>query len=467
MPGTPALFDPSIYEARRIRLLMGLADGLVLLPGNADSPMTFRDNVHPFRQDSSFRYFFGLDQPDLVGVIDVDEEEATIFGDELTLDDIVWTGYLPTIADRAKQVGVEKTRPLADLPKLLQEAHAQGRPIHYLPPYRDAQTLGLARWLDRAPSEIAPGASLELILLVISQRAIKSPQEIEELEKAVDLSVDMHVAAMRMARPGMKESEIAAEVTRIAMAGGAGISFPPIATIHGEILHNHDDSHTLSGGDLFLLDAGAMTRSGYCGDLSSTFPVDARFTERQATMYELSLAAHEDAVRMLQPGVTNLQVHLAAAEAIAEGMTALGIMKGDPEEAVAAGAHALFFPCGVGHMMGLDVHDMESLGEVYVGWNGQPKSTEFGLKSLRLGRQLEPGFVLTIEPGIYFIPQLIDRWRAEKKHEAFFDWDELGKWRDFGGIRNEEDFLITGEGAHRLGKPKPKTIAEVEARRGR
>ena len=466
MSGTSALFDPSIYEARRIRLLMGLADGLILLPGNPDSPMTFRDNIHPFRQDSSFRYYFGLDQPDLVGVIDVDEDEATIFGDELTIDDVVWTGHLPTIAERAQQVGVEKIRPLADLPKLLQEAKTKGRPIHYLPPYRGAQTLSLARWLDRAPAEIEEGASLELIHLVISQRAIKTPPEIEELEKAVDLSVDMHVAAMRMARPGMKESEIAAEVTRIATAGGAGTSFMPIATIHGEILHNHDHSHTLGSGDLFLLDAGAMTPSGYCGDLSSTFPVDARFTERQATMYELSLAAHEAAVQMLRPGVPNLEVHLAAAQTIAEGMTALGIMQGDPEEAVAAGAHAMFFPCGVGHMMGLDVHDMENLGEVYVGWDGQPKPAEFGLKSLRLARALEPGFVLTIEPGIYFIPQLIDRWREEKKHEQFFDWVELDKWRDFGGIRNEEDFLITHEGAHLLGKPKPKTVAEVEAIRG-
>lgn len=459
------LFDCSIYSARRIRLSLGLPEGLVLLAGNADSPMTFRDNIHPFRQDSSFRYFFGLDQPDLVGVVDVEQDEAILFGDELTIDDIVWTGPLPTLAERAHRVDVTDTRPLAELPTLLREAQKRGRPIHYLPPYRDSQTLRLARWLDRSPDEVEAGASLELVYLVISQRAIKTPPELLELEKAVDLSVDMHTAAMRMARPGLREADIAAEVERIAKAGGAGTSFPTIATVHGEILHNHDHSHELKSGDLFLLDAGALTASGYCGDLSSTFPVDARFADRQRTMYELALSAHEAAVLSLGPGVPNLEVHLAAAEAIADGMTALGLMRGDPSEAVAAGAHALFFPCGVGHMLGLDVHDMESLGEVHVGWGGQPKSTEFGLKSLRLGRPLEPGFVLTIEPGIYFIPALIDRWRAEGRHADFLVYDEIEKWRDLGGIRNEENFVITPDGAARLGKPKPKTIAEVEALR--
>jgi Xaa-Pro aminopeptidase len=258
---------------------------------------------------------------------------------------------------------------------------------------------------------------------------------------------------------------VAAEVERVAVAAGGGLSFAPIATINGQILHNHHHGNTVAEGDLFLLDAGAETEMGYAGDLSSTFPVSAHFTSRQKWIYELSLQAHEAAVAKLAPGVTNLEVHLAAARTIARGMKDLGLMRGDTEEAVAAGAHAMFFPCGVGHMMGLDVHDMENLGEEFVGYGGQAKSTQFGLKSLRLGRALEPGFVLTIEPGIYFIPQLMDRWRAEGLHHDFLDYDELDRWRDYGGIRNEEDYLITAEGARRLGKPKPMTVAEVEALR--
>jgi Xaa-Pro aminopeptidase len=263
----------------------------------------------------------------------------------------------------------------------------------------------------------------------------------------------------------MLESEISAEVERIAIAAGGRPSFPVIATIHGETLHNHDHSNTLSEGDLFLLDAGAETAMGYAGDLSSTFPVSPRFSGRQRTIYELQLASYEAAVAKLAPGVPNRDVHLAAARVIAEGMKDLGLMKGDIDEALAAGAHAMFFPCGVGHMMGLDVHDMEDLGEIHVGYGGEAKSTQFGLKSLRLARELEPGFVLTVEPGIYFIPQLMDLWRERNHCAEFLDFDALDQWRHFGGVRNEEDWLITADGARRLGKPKPLTISEIEALR--
>jgi Xaa-Pro aminopeptidase len=458
-----AMFDRKIYEQRRAGLREALGGGLVLLPGNLESPMSYRDNVYPFRQDSTFLYFLGLDQPDLCAILDLDENRTIVFGDELTIDDVVWTGHLPTIAERAARAGVTETCPLSGMPSILSRAAKAGRTIHFLPPYRDSNTLRLARWLDLHPEEVEQNASLELTRAVINLRAAKGPEEIEQLVEAVDISVDMHTAAMRMARPGMKESEVAAEVERVAMAAGKGLAFSVIATVNGQILHNHYHGNTLRSGDLFLLDAGAQNRMGYCGDLSSTFPVDARFTEQQKIIYEISLAAHEAAVSELGPGVPNRQVHLRAARAIVEGMKDLGIMKGDPDDAVSAGAHAMFFPCGVGHMMGLDVHDMENLGEVYVGYDGEPKSTEFGLKSLRLARPLQPGFVLTIEPGIYFIPQLIDLWRGEGRHTDFLVYDELEKWRDFGGIRNEEDYLITSEGKRRLGKRKPQTIAEVEA----
>jgi len=449
------MFSREVYESRRKNLRAAVGSGIVLLLGNSESPMNFADNCYRFRQDSSFLYFFGLDQPDLAAVIDLDEGRDIIFGDELTLDHIVWMGDLPTVAERAAQVGVAATRPVADLAPYLEKS---GRPVHFLPPYRPRNSVRLAELLGPRAGE----PSVDLIRAVVTLRSVKGEEEIVEIEKAVDTSVNMHLAGMAMARPGMRESEIAAEVERIALAAGAGTSFPVIATVRGEILHNHHHGNILESGDMFLLDAGAETDLGYAGDLSSTFPVDRTFTERQKTIYEIALAAHTAAVDTIAPGVPNLEVHLAAARAIAVGMKDLGLMKGDVDEAVAAGAHAMFFPCGVGHMMGLDVHDMEDLGEVHVGYGGKPKSTLFGLKSLRLARPLEPGFVLTVEPGIYFIPQLMDRWRAENKFPEFLDYAELDKWRHFGGLRNEEDYLVTATGKRRLGPRKPLTVAEVE-----
>lgn len=459
------MFSQETYTTRRSRLSSQLGSGLVLLTGHSESPRNFADNVYKFRQDSTFLYFCGLNQPDLAAIIDLDQDQTVIYGDELTLDHIVWMGDLPTIAQRAAQVGVSETRPLDQIAGDLAQAKAAGRTLHFLPPYRPQNMIKMSPWLGLEPTAIADQASEELIKAVVEQRSVKTGEEIVEIEKAVNISVDMHVAAMKMARPGMLEAEIAAEVERVAAASGGSISFQPIATINGQILHNHDHSNVLKPGDLFLLDAGAETTTGYAGDLSSTFPVDATFTPRQRTIYDLALQAHQAAVEKLAPGTPNLEVHLAAARVITQGMKDLGIMRGDVEEAIAAGAHAMFFPCGVGHMMGLDVHDMEDLGEVWVGYDGQPKSTQFGLKSLRLARALEAGFVLTVEPGIYFIPQLIDQWRNQSKHLDFFDYEELNKWRDLGGIRNEEDYLITEQGHRLLGKAKPMTAAEVEALR--
>jgi Xaa-Pro aminopeptidase len=457
------VFKASTYTQRRNQLVQSLDSGLVLFLGNTESPMNYADNTYPFRQDSTFLYYFGLDQPDLAAIIDLDDGAEVVFGDELTIDHIVWMGDLPTIRDRARQAGVTSTQPLDCLAQVLKTAAQSGRHIHFLPPYRPANILKLQSLLDLQPQQIATGASVELIRAVVEMRSIKSGEEISEIEKAVDTSVDMHLAAMNLARPGMLESDISAEVERVALAAGGRTSFPVIATVNGQTLHNHFHGNVLREGDLFLLDAGAENPMGYAGDLSSTFPVSPRFTERQKTIYEISLAAHKAAVDTLGPGVDNKDVHFAAARVIAEGMSSLGMMKGNLEDALQEGAHALFFPCGVGHMMGLDVHDMEDLGERYVGYEGQPQSTQFGLKSLRLGRPLQPGFVLTIEPGIYFIPQLIDHWRGLGHLTEFINYEKVAQWRDFGGLRNEEDYLITESGKRRLGKKKPLTVAEVEA----
>lgn len=457
------MFAATTYIERRKKLREQLTSGMLIFLGNEESPMNYADNTFHFRQDSTFLYFFGLDFAGLAGIVDLDEGEDYIFGNDFTIDDIVWMGAQPTLKEKAVKAGIEKTGSLAEFEESILKAKNSGRPVHFLPPYRPENKIKLFNLLGIHPSRAQEVASVELIQAVVNLRSIKSDEEIAELEKAVTISVDMHLTAMRMMKPYITEAQVAAAVQETAGSAGVDISFPIIATIHGEILHNHYHGNELKSGDMFLLDAGAESDLHYAGDLSSTVPVDSAFTSRQKEIYSISLAAHEKAISMLKPGVRNMDIHLAACTTIAQGMKELGFMKGDIGEAVAQGAHAMFFPCGLGHMMGLDVHDMEDLGEVYVGYDGKPKSTQFGLKSLRLGRELQPGFVLTIEPGIYFIPELIDKWRAEGKFTDFLNYDQLEKYKDFGGIRNEEDFLITEDGARLLGKPKPKSIEDVEA----
>lgn len=457
------MFQTEIYIQRRKILIEKMGSGLILFFGNDESPMNYPDNTYHFRQHSSFLYYFGIDIPSLAAVIDIDNHRQLVFGDDYTIDDIVWSGQKPTISEWALKSGIEETQPMVKLFTILKEAQASRKDIHFLPPYRPENKIKLLRLLNIRPDQVNVNASSDLVRAVISQREIKSVEEIEEIDRAVDLSVDMHIAAMQMVRPGITEAQVAAKVHEIALAQNANISFPIIATINGQTLHNHTHQNILREGDLFLLDAGAESKKHYAGDLSSTFPVSKKFTAIQQEIYQVSLKAHEAAINAIAPGVKFLDVHLAACRSIASSMKSMGLMKGDMDEAVAEGAYALFFPCGTGHMMGLDVHDMEDLGEVWVGYEGESKSTQFGLNSLRLAKELRPGFVFTIEPGIYFIPELIDLWKAEGKFNSFLNWTEIDKFRNFGGIRNEEDFLITETGFRRLGKAKPKTIDELEA----
>lgn len=457
------MFSDQTYINRRKRLKEQVRSGVLLFLGNDESPMNYPDNPLHYRQDSSFLYYFGLDHAGLAAIIDIDEDREIVFGNELTVEDIVWMGTLPTLQDQSLRIGIEETAPLSALGEYIRKAREMYRKIHFLPPYRAEHTLKLYTLMGYHPEESTGQASLKFIQAVVNQRNLKTSEEVREIEKAVNTSADMHIAAMKMIRAGMSEAEVAGEVEGIALKAGGQIAFPVIATIHGETLHNHFHGNTLKEGDLFLLDAGAETVMGYAGDLSSTFPVSNNFTEQQKEIYQIALDAHLAAVAALRPGIKFKDIHLTACRTLASGMKELGFMTGDIDEAVAAGAHALFFPCGTGHMMGLDVHDMENLGEQYVGYAGEDKSTQFGLKSLRLARELEPGFVLTIEPGIYFIPELIDQWRAEEKFTQFINYDKVETYKDFGGLRNEEDFLITEEGYRILGKPVPKTIAEVEA----
>jgi len=459
------MFDKEIYVSRRKTLKESVKQGVILFFGNDEAPMNYPDNPYHFRQHSSFLYYFGLDYPSLAALIDLDNGTETIFGDDLSIDDIVWTGKLPTIKEMSERAGVTDVLPMVKLYTILREANASGRNIHFLPPYRPENKIKLLKLLNIRPDQFTVKSSEELVKVVVSQREIKSDVEIAEIDKAVNWSVDMHEAAIKYARPGMLESEISALVTKIPLERQGNLSFPVIATVKGEVLHNHYHGNTLEKGQLFLLDAGAESPLHYAGDLTSTFPVSKKFTTKQKDFYQLVLNAHYGAASLLKPGVPFKEVHLEACRIIFDGLKELGLTKGNTEDAIREGAHALFFPTGLGHMMGLDVHDMEDLGEIHVGYNGEPKSTQFGLKSLRLARELKPGFVLTIEPGIYFMPELIDLWSSEKKLSQFINYTKVKKMIGFGGIRIEQDYLITNDGYRLLGRKKPMEIEEIESLR--
>jgi len=459
------MFQKDTYIERRKTLKEKVGKGLILFLGNEESSMNYADNTYHFRQDSTFLYYFGIQHPGLTAIIDIDNDKEIIFGDDFTIDDIVFMGPKPTIVDRANQCGVANVQVSTELGTVLSKAKQMGQTIHYLPLYRPESKIKLQELIGIAPHEVAEKFSIDLVKAVVSQREIKTEEEIAQINQAVNVSVDMHVAAIKFAKPGMTEAMVTAEVQRIAIAAGGNISFPIIATKNGQTLHNHYHGNTIKEGDLFLVDAGFENEMCYAGDLSSTFPVSKKFTSVQKEFYQLTLESHQASIDAAQLNKPFKNAHMAAATVIFDGLKSMGLTKGNVEDAVEAGAHALFFPCGTGHMMGLDVHDMEDLGEVWVGYEGKPKSTMFGLKSLRLAKPLQAGHVYTIEPGIYLIPELIDLWRSQGKYNEFINWETVNKYRDLGGIRNEEDFVMTENGAQLLGKPKPKTIDEIEALR--
>ncbi|MBK7871458.1 MAG: aminopeptidase P family protein [Saprospiraceae bacterium] len=458
------MFNKETYVNRRAQLQQQIGSGIILLPGNVESPINYLDNYYPFRQDSSFLYYIGIDQPHLAAIIDVDAGTTTLFGDDFSIDYIVWMGPQPTIAEIASKSGITDTKSYNAIIKTLQIAQSQNRHIHYLPPYRGENNIKLSEWLGIPVNEINNHASIELIKAVIAQRSIKTPEEIIEIEKAVNISGKMHLAAMRHARPGIKEAELRGIVEGVSMSNEGYPAYSVILTINGQTLHNHYYGNTLQSGQLVLGDFGSESPSRYAGDITRTFPVDKTFISQQKDIYNIVLKTEITSIEASRAGVRYLDVHLQAAKTIAEGLKDLGLMKGNVDDAVSEGAHALFFPHGLGHMMGLDVHDMEDLGENYIGYDDTvQRSTQFGLKSLRLAKKLHPGFVLTVEPGIYFIPELIDLWQKDNKYKDFINYDKLSAYRTFGGIRIEDNILITENGSKILGNPIPKTIEEVEA----
>lgn len=458
------MFETSVYKNRRARLREKMSDGIVLILGNGEAPANYKDNTYKFRQDSSFSYFFGLNLPGFAGVLDVDAGKEYIFGNDVDIDDIIWMGPQPLVKDMAAKVGVETTFPFPELAVCLKEAISKGRRIHFLPPYRFRNVVLLEDLLGIHHSLIKNYASLELIQAVVSLRSVKEPCEIEEITKACNIGYEMHTAAMRHCKPGVKEQYIAGLIEGIAASYGSMVSFPVIMSQNGETLHNHDHSQILQEGRMMLTDAGAETVMNYCSDFTRTVPVGGKFTSRQKDIYNIVLACNNEAIQLARPGVTYQYVHLEVCKVLAQGLKDLGLMKGDVQEAVAAGAHALFMPHGLGHMMGLDVHDMEDLGQVYVGYDDEVRPIQqFGTSSLRMGRRLQEGFVITDEPGCYFIPALIDQWKQQGLHKDFLVYDRIESFKDFGGIRLEDDILITAEGSRFLGdKRTPITVEEVE-----
>jgi Xaa-Pro aminopeptidase len=457
------MFEAITYVKRRELLKKQVPSGLILFLGNEDSPMNYAANTYHFRQDSSFLYFYGLDSPGLAAVIDIEEQKDMLFGNDIGIEDIIWMGYLPTLKERAAKVGVKQTAPLKDLEGMLKEAAQKGRPIHFLPPYRAESQMKLLAWLGIPPQESKSKSSPELIKAVVAQRSVKTEEEIDQIEIALKTSYKMYVTAMHMAQPGVYERDIAGRIDGIAIADGGATAFPTILTINGQILHNHDHGNLLKKGRLLVVDAGAESPLHYASDITRTIPVGGKFTAKQKEIYEIVLAGQESAIKAIKSGIRYKDVHLQTAKVIASGLKSAGLMKGDVDEAVSQGAHALFFPHGLGHMLGLDVHDMENLGESYVGYDHSVKrSDQFGLAYLRLAKELRPNYVLTVEPGVYFIPALIDIWKKENKCLPFIAYDKLEAYRDFGGIRIEDNVLVTKDGSRVLGRPIPKKAAKVE-----
>ncbi len=457
------MFNSETYIARRQSLKQNIPGGLILFLGNVDVPMNYTDNTYYFRQDSSFLYFFGLDFQRLAGVIDADTGEETIFGDDVDMEDIIWMGSQVLLREKAQKVGIFRTEPFKNLQSIVEKAIQLGRKIHFLPPYRAENKLLLSDLLGISASKIKAYSSLELIKAVVALRSVKEDQEVAEIRKACAVGYQMHVTAMKMAKAGVWEQTIAGTIEGIANSGGGMVSFPVILSQNGETLHNHNHSQILQNGRLLLVDAGAEIGSHYASDFTRTFPVSGKFTQKQREIYEIVLAANNRGRELTKPGTTYLSVHLAAAEVIASGLKEIGLMKGDVKEAVLNGAHALFMPHGFGHMLGLDVHDMEDLGQIYVGYDDETRPVDqFGTAYVRMGRKLQSGFVVTNEPGIYFIPALIEKWKAEKINTDFINFDRLSGYLDFGGIRLEDDILVTQTGSEIIGDRIPITPDEVE-----
>ena len=451
------MFDTATYIRRRNELKKLVKEGIILLFGNNESPANFPNNgYYPFRQDSSFLYYFGLQRDGLVGVIDIDNDRDVLIGNDIDIEDIVWYGSVESMDEMRQRCGAHETMPMKALKTICNEALGKHRKIHFLPPYRYDIKILIFDLLGIHPGQQKDAAGMDLIKAVVKMRSTKEEQEIEELERAAVIGYKMHTTAMRLTKPGVTEKFVSGQVDGIAHSYGSMVSFPTIYTQHGEILHGAPSMNILEEGRLVLCDAGAETINNYCSDNTRTMPVNGKFTQQQLEIYSIVEACHDYALKIAKPGMKYADVHFAVCRLMFDRLKELGLAKGDTEEAVKAGAHAIFLPHGLGHMMGMDVHDMENLDQINVGFDEEtrPNLEQFGTNCLRMGRRLEAGFVVTDEPGIYFIPALIDAWKAKGHCKDFLNFDKLEAYKDFGGIRIEDDLLITKDGCRFIGKDR-------------
>ena len=456
------MFATKTYQARRKTLAQAM-DGIGLFPASPPSPMNYAANTHGYVQDSCFAYYFGIPQPFLVGVIDFDTGESFLFGDEPTLDDLIWLGSTMPLADWAKRAGVDRVFRSAELPAWL-EKNRRGRIVHYTPPFRGAVTVQLSEWLDIPVKDIAQRASVPLVRAIVAQREIKSAEEIAEMEAALAVAAEMHATAMRLSRPGVMEHVVSGAIEGIARAADRMLAYPVIFSARGEVLHNNMHDQRLAAGDVVINDSGATSHLGYASDITRTLPIGGRFNPKQRVVYELVLRAQQACIDACRTGTPYLAVHRLAARTMTEGLIAEGLFRGDVDAIVESGAHALCFQHGIGHQIGLDVHDMEALGEDLVGYDETVKrSTQFGLSNLRMAKKLKTGMVVTVEPGLYFIPALIDRWESEGRHKAFVNYEKVRSFLGVHGVRIEDDVLVTDGPPRVLGPGIPKEIGEVEA----
>ena len=457
------MFDSEVYISRRKHLHKLVKNGIAVFLGNNESPFNYPANAYHFRQDSVFLYYFGIDLPNFAAIIDFDSGVDMIFGNDFGIDDIIWMGQQPTVSEIAKKCGVDNSKPFSKLKMIIQEALAKGRKVHFLPPYRGETKMTLGSLLKENLCQMKSLASVDLIKAVVEMRSIKEDIEIKEIEKAIDIAYEMHTTAMKMCKSGVKEQEIFGKIEGIALSKGAGVSFPSIVSVNGQTLHNHSHGNILCEGKMLVVDAGAETDMHYASDITRTTPVGGKFNQKQKDIYEIVLKANIEAINAAKPNISNKEIHLLACKVIAGGLKDLGLIRGNVDEAVELGVHALFMPHGVGHMLGLDVHDMEGFGENHVGYGDKvQRSNQFGTAFLRFALPYKPGHVFTIEPGCYFIPELIDKWKSENKFKEFINYEAIETYMSVGGIRIEDNVLITDDGHRKLGKPIPKNINEIE-----
>lgn len=458
------MFDANVYIERRKRLKALFKSGVLIFVGNTELPMNYPQNIYHFRQDSTFLYFFGIDEPGLAAVIDIENDKEIIFGNDVEIEDVIWTGPLPLLKDKAAKVGISETDKFSEFAEYVIKSMDMEYKIHFLPPYNPNTKIFLSELMALDINHIKENVSMELTHRIIRLRSVKSAEEVAEIEKGIEAAYEMFTKGIKLVKPGKYEYEVSGAMEGIALSKNGTLSFPTILSVRGEILHGHSHNNLMKEGDMLVMDAGFETQSHYATDHTRTVPVSGKFTQKQKEIYQIVLDAQMEAIAAIKPGVKYQDIHLLSCKVIAEGLKKLGLMKGDTDEAVKQGAHALFFPHGLGHMMGMDVHDMEDIGQIYVGYDEEVRPIEqFGTAYLRLGRRLQPGFVLTVEPGIYFIPELYNLWKSENKFAQFIDYDKVAEYLGFGGIRIEDDVLLTETGNRVLGKPIPKTITEIEA----